>query len=62
MLVRVDVIEREAGRAKRFELRFDLGPERPPHLPLQRDGEAEPRHIGAEGAFRVDKSRHAIGR
>lgn len=62
MLVRVDVIEREAGRAKRFELRFDLGAELPPHIWPQRDGEAEPCHVGPEASCRIDQSRHALGR
>ena len=62
MLVRVDVIEHEACRAKCVKLRLDLGAELPPHLPPQHDVEAQPRHVGAKESFRVNKSRHALGR
>src|SRR6185369_6993924 len=62
MLVRVDVIEREAGCAVGFELGFDLGAELPPYLSPQRDVETEPRHVGAEISFRIDQTRHAVGR
>ncbi len=62
MLVRVDVIEREAGRAKRFELRFDLGAELPPHVSPQRNVEAEPRHVDAEESSCIDQIGHALRR
>ena len=62
VLVRIDVIEPEPGRAKRYELRLDLGPKLPPHIAPQRDVDAEPRHVGAKESFRVDKIRYALGR
>ena len=43
MLVRVDVVERQAGRAEGLELRVDLCAELPPHAGLQRKSQRRAR-------------------
>jgi hypothetical protein len=62
MLVRVDVIEREAGRAERLELGADLRPHLSAHMGQKEHRGAGERHIRPKPAARVDEVRDGGGR
>ena len=62
MLVRVDVVEGEAGRREGLELGRDLGLELTPHARACKDVEPEPSHVGAKAPVAVDEVGDALGR
>ena len=61
MLMRVDVIERETGRAIRFELRFDLVFHLTPHVAAEKNRGARARHVVPEIPVRIDQVGDCFG-
>ena len=62
MLVRVDVVERQAGRGERGELRRHLGAKLATGGGAREDRNAGARHVAAEAAGRIDQQRHLLRR
>ena len=62
MLVRIDVIERKAGRMVGLELRLDLRRELPPGRGTREYVKREMDHVAAEPPGRVDEIGHALRR
>jgi hypothetical protein len=62
VLVRIDVIEWQAGRGEGCELRLDLRCELPPRLGPRENLKTKPRHAGAKPAGAVDQIWHLLSR
>ena len=62
MMVRIDVIERQAGRGESIELRRDFRRELFAHFRAQEDLRAERRHVTAQPSIAVDEVREVRGR
>ena len=58
MLMSVDVIEREAGRAEGLELGADLGQHLPAHMGQKKHRRAGPRHVRPKTPAGVHQVRH----
>ena len=62
VLVGVQVVASEAGRAERLDLRRDLGPQLRPRFCRRRQRGAQPRHVVAETPVAPNQRRDALGR
>ena len=62
VVMRIDVIEPQAGRVKRRELCVDLRGELPAHAGTQKDVQAHHREVRAQQPIAIDEVRYRIGR